>query len=677
MIPIDGLVVAIYGPWGSGKTTVLNFIEHYLKSAGEPKSPEVIYFNPWWFSGSENLVRDFFGQLINSLRPRDRALKKVRKILASVCETLEKTPITNKDPFGAIAKWIRPAEPNVVLLREKLEKLLRTQERRFVIFIDDIDRLTADEIRDIFKTVKAVANLPNIIYVLAFDRDVVTKALSEVQEDTGEKYLEKIVQVPFELPLPDKSSIRSLLFERLGSVLGEVDESIFDRQYWANIYFDGIDPLIETPRDINRLCNATSVSFPVVRGEVNPVDFIAIDALRVFVPTIYHKIRANPESFTGSSERTPRGSEDSERQFHNGYIEQIDKSLQEAIKNLLQRLFPRLQAVWARVGTSSSFEAQWRRELRVCSGDVFPVYFRLELAEGSIRAQDVKEFLEIANDQNKVAGHLSKLAGQTHPSGITRARALLERLEDYTSEHIPTECIKPILLALFDTGDEMRAAEPDSRGFYDLGVDFQIGRIIYQLIKRLSEAERFSILTEAANNGKSLATIVREVSFVRQMQEKRDRKEPSSDEEQLVTPEHLGELESLAVERIAEEAKNSSLVSHIDLARIILCWKDWDKSKQCEAWLTKMKSEQGFIISLLTSMVSVTLSQGMGLFGLGDRVPRRAYRIDLNFVRQFVDPAEIKPIVSNALKGSTLSARERTALETFLKELEKPDDQTQ
>jgi hypothetical protein len=161
------------------------------------------------------------------------------------------------------------------------------------------------------------------------------------------------------------------------------------------------------------------------------------------------------------------------------------------------------------------------------------------------------------------------------------------------------------------------------------------------------------------------------------MQEKRDRKEPSSDEEQLVTPEHLGELESLAVERIAEEAKNSSLVSHIDLARIILCWKDWDKSKQCEAWLTKMKSEQGFIISLLTSMVSVTLSQGMGLFGLGDRVPRRAYRIDLNFVRQFVDPAEIKPIVSNALKGSTLSARERTALETFLKELEKPDDQTQ
>jgi len=356
MIPIDGLVVAIYGPWGSGKTTVLNFIEHYVKTAGEPKSPEVIYFNPWWFSGSENLVRDFFGQLINSLSPQDRALKEIRKILASVCETLEKTPISSKGLFGAIAKWIRPAEPNVVLLREKLEKLLRTQERRFVIFIDDIDRLTADEIRDIFKTVKAVANLPNIIYVLAFDKDVVANALSEIQKGAGEKYLEKIVQVPFELPLPEKSSMRSLLFERLGSVLGEVDESVFDQQYWANIYLDGIDPLIETPRHVNRLCNAIAVTFPAVRGEVNPVDFIAIEALRVFVPEIYYAIRRSPDEFAGISDRSLHVSKTSAQKFHTSYLEVMDEPARERMKMLLQRLFPKLDAVWGNVFYSPDSE---------------------------------------------------------------------------------------------------------------------------------------------------------------------------------------------------------------------------------------------------------------------------------------------------------------------------------
>jgi len=677
MIPVDGLVVTIYGPWGCGKTTVLNFIEYYLKHNGQAKSPEVIYFNPWWFSGSENLMRDFFNQVIASLDPKQQTLKEIRETLARVGNVLAKAPIPGRGWVGTLTECIWPREVNLTKLREKLEKLLRAQKCRFVIFMDDIDRLTADEMRDLFKAVKAIGNLPNIVYVLAFDKSVVANALSEIQKGTGEEYLEKIVQVPFELPFPDKSSIRSLLFERLGSVLGEVDESMFDQQYWANIYLDGIDPVIETPRDINRLSNAISVTYQAVRGEVNPVDFIAIETMRVFVPTIYHKIRANPESFTGSSERTPRGSEDSERQFHNGYIEQIDKSIQEAMKNLLQRLFPRLQAVWARVGTSSSFEAQWRRELRVCSADVFPVYFRLELAEGSIRARDVKEFLEIGNDQNKVAAHLSKLTGQTHPTGITCAHALLQRLEDYTGEQIATECIRPILLALFDVGDELCAAEPDRRGFYDFGVETQVGRIIYQLLRRQPETDRFRVLAEAIQKGKSLATIVREVSVFRQMQEKRDGQEPSSGEEHLVARGHLEELERLAAERIAKEAKESSLVWHIDLARILLCWKDWDRNGQYEPWLEKIKSEEGFIISLLTSMLGVTFSQGMGLFGLGDRVPRRSYKIDLKFVREFVDPKEIYPIVSNALKGSTLSARERTALETFLQELEKPDDQKQ
>jgi predicted KAP-like P-loop ATPase len=364
-------------------------------------------------------------------------------------------------------------------------------------------------------------------------------------------------------------------------------------------------------------------------------------------------------------------------QLTSSYLEVMDESARERMKMLLQRLFPKLDAVWGNVFYSPDSERRWRRELRVCSADVFPVYFRLELAEGSIRAQDVMQFLEIANDQNKVAAHLTKLTGQIHPSGITRSRALLERLEDYTGEHILIESVRPILLSLFDTGDEMRAAEPDTRGFYDFGVEMQVGRIIYQLLKRLSESDRFSVLGEAVQKGKSLATIVREVSILRQMQEKREGQEPSSDEKQLVTREHLEQLERLAAERIAEKAKDSSLVSQIDLARILVRWKDWDRSGQYEPWVKNLNSEEHFIVSLLTSILSVTLSQTMGFAGLGDRVPRRTYRIDLKFVREFVDPQETQPIVSNLLRGNKLSARERTALETFLQELEKPDDQKQ
>ncbi|HYU03277.1 MAG TPA: P-loop NTPase fold protein, partial [Jatrophihabitantaceae bacterium] len=66
MAPEEGLVMAIYGPWGSGKTTLLNFVRYFLSQAprGEPL---VIEFNPWWFSGTEDLTRRFFDQLLEEL----------------------------------------------------------------------------------------------------------------------------------------------------------------------------------------------------------------------------------------------------------------------------------------------------------------------------------------------------------------------------------------------------------------------------------------------------------------------------------------------------------------------------------------------------------------------------------------------------------------------------------
>ena len=53
MAPIEGFVIAIYGPWGSGKTSFLNFMQYYLNRM--PERPVIVVFNPWWFSGTENI----------------------------------------------------------------------------------------------------------------------------------------------------------------------------------------------------------------------------------------------------------------------------------------------------------------------------------------------------------------------------------------------------------------------------------------------------------------------------------------------------------------------------------------------------------------------------------------------------------------------------------------------
>lgn len=59
----EGFVVSLSGAWGSGKTSMLQLIEYYLKGGLTDEKIAIMHFNPWWFSGSDDLIRRFFDQL--------------------------------------------------------------------------------------------------------------------------------------------------------------------------------------------------------------------------------------------------------------------------------------------------------------------------------------------------------------------------------------------------------------------------------------------------------------------------------------------------------------------------------------------------------------------------------------------------------------------------------------
>jgi predicted KAP-like P-loop ATPase len=662
MIPPEGIVLAIYGTWGSGKTTMLNFVVHYVRQVPKDRCPIIVHFNPWWFSGAEDLTMRFFTQLKIVLGKSPGFGKQLLGRLADLAEIVsEPTPYATAGKLAALGlRTAAKQRKDVVELRHEITDLLKNQDKRILIIIDDIDRLAADDIRQIFRVIKAVADFPNVVYLLAFDKTVVIKALEKVQDLPGEAYLEKIVQAPFELPVPARSAIRRILFGQLDMILAGTPRDLFDQTYWSNVYYDGVDHFISTPRDVVRLTNSLSVTYPAVIGEVNPSDFVAIETLRVFCPAAYDFVRKNPESFAGHTPALggPVGGE-SVRLFHESWMKQIRDEDKNAVKKLLVRVFPKFETVWGNIHYPAEWESKWRRERRVCSLDVFHVYFRLAVPEGDISNAEMNAILSLVSDNNAFAAILIGLASEKRPDGTPRARVFLDRFMDYYDE-IPIGAIASVIETLLEVGDRLLAPEDEPRGFLEERDEMKIGRIIWHLLPRVNEEVRFNILSDAMA-GHSISMIVETAtSLARQHGKYGTQARPP--EQRLLTLDHAERLERIALKKIRDAAEQDALVRLPDFTSILYRWREWTGDEEVKKWVQHAVETDDGLSTIIDKCLSRVLSHT-----ITDRVARTSYRLDAS-LRAFIGSDDIAHRLERLVQDGRWSEEKKLAVEQFLRE---------
>ena len=309
----DGLVIGLYGKWGSGKTSVINMAvnEMITLAKQENNMPLVMKFAPWNYSDKDNLISIFFQSLKNKIELQDNEelKKEVGKALndyAGAFDALSLIPIVGSG-VAAILKTVAQAQGTNLMqgadlekTKELLESALVEVNKKIVIIIDDIDRLTNSQIRDVFQLVKQVADFPNIIYILAMDREVVRRALQEVHNVDGNEYLQKIIQVPFEIPELRKSKLNSIFFSRLDEVVKEISDKIkWDDMYWKDVFQNCIEPYINTLRDVNRVINTFQFKYGAMYEETAFEDMIGITTIEVLDPELYKWIGNNKEAVCG------------------------------------------------------------------------------------------------------------------------------------------------------------------------------------------------------------------------------------------------------------------------------------------------------------------------------------------------------------------------------------------
>lgn len=143
----------------------------------------VVRFNPWLFSGAEQLAEHFFEELAAQfLEQPDERLKRVGGTLVrygALLGPLRLLPVvgpwmgrfeTASRAIGTFFKGRDQGPVSVRTRRRELDEALAGLEGKVLVVVDDMDRLRRDEIREVVKLVRLNADFPNLTYLLAFDR---------------------------------------------------------------------------------------------------------------------------------------------------------------------------------------------------------------------------------------------------------------------------------------------------------------------------------------------------------------------------------------------------------------------------------------------------------------------------------------------------------------------------
>lgn len=484
-----GLVVALVGAWGSGKTSVLNMVKEQL---GTDPSRTVLTFNPWMFSGREQLVGAFFEQIAGQLRLKGKHEGALADQLIGYGQAL--SPLVFVPVAGAWlgrissiatavgqARSTRKHPDPVETQRRAIEHALSELADPIVIVIDDLDRLSPAEVRDMLALVRLTAHFPKIIYLLAFDRAKVERALGEGGLDDGRSYLDKIVEVVWDMPAIPQPALDRLLLEGLEQATTGVSVGPFDTSRWPDLFYSVLRPLLDTPREVNRYLAPLPAMLGIVGEEVGLADVLALETVRIRLPDVFAQLGVMAGALTGVGMRNSLAPD------WQGEITAFAASAgqyQGVAEDLCRLLFPATERYLGGTTTyGSEWLPRWRRERRVASPEVLEIYLSKQLPAGALPAAIVEQAVASLTDQSALQAIVDGVSAE----GL---EDLLARLGAY-EEDFPAEAALPASTVLLGLYPRLRP----SQGFLDPGPEMAVRSVVLRLLHKVKdEAERTEII---------------------------------------------------------------------------------------------------------------------------------------------------------------------------------------
>ncbi len=429
-----------------------------------------------------------------------------------------------------------------------------------------------------------------------------------------------------------------------------------------NIFYDAVAPYLNTPRDLVRLFNAMSVSWPAVANEIDIGDFVSLEVMRLFEPSLYNAIRTEKETVCGVS--LGYGSQDDSEKEINKFLGKVPDKNREQTKIVLERLFPRFE----NMGYGSDWLSQWDAQRRVCSHRHFDTYFRLTIGMETLSATEIDEFIEHCGDANYVKEAFLKASRSIRKKGKSKVPLLFDEINVHASR-IEKEKIQPFICAMFEIADDIyrvedRESAGSSLGDSHLRIRWLIRKLTFE---RCNLNERSEVFMSACKN----AQVGWLVDFTRSAISDHfpsEGTDPKPDEACLVKKENMSELKSHTLRSIEAAAATGKMIDHPLLRRILFQWKDLaeDGYTRVKNWVNSQFQDDKSLAKLTKVFTGESWSHSMGMFGLGDRVAMRNFEVSVSSLEEIVDIKGFRRRLEEIEKSNTLDKEYLDHVLTFL-----------
>jgi predicted KAP-like P-loop ATPase len=519
--------------------------------------------------------------------------------------------------------------------------------------IDDIDRLAADEVRMLFRLVKANADLPRLTYLLLFQRDKVEEALND-PNGSGSEFLKKIVQVGFDIPRLEQADIDSIVFAEIGNLLREIPDDTFDSHRWGNLYYGGLRHFFISLRELYRYLGMLEfyqgLFGPAEHLDVNPIDLIAVQVLRVFEPKLYDSLPHMKSVLTGRDFGSIHGNTDESKKRVLALLDGVSAERKSAVTYVLKQLFPPAEWAFDGYNYADGFATKWAKERRICAPGMFDRYFSLRIGAGEISREEIDAVLAMTGDREKLVVELRRFGASN------RLKSLLEHLEYYVDDISLVDAV-PFVTAIFDVGDELSEDSIITDGLLS-GLMHAV-RIVYHFVRRIGTKEdvheRERVVEEAIRETTGTIAPCEAVSFEK-------RRDESRKDDFLISEDRLLDFQSMCVARIESVAEDNSILGSGHMVTLLRYWNEWAGKERPRKWVDNIV-EAGNAPQLLARFVQKGTTTG-----LGEYVSRIREYVDLRVVEFLIEPDRVEDALRD-VRLDDLTADQRKGVELFRKGL--------